>query len=280
MSIVLSAPAKLNLSLDVTGRREDGYHTLRTVMQSIDWCDTVTVDLADDGHIHLTCDGGIPANEKNIAYRAAVLFREALGTEQGYVIDVHKAIPSEAGIAGGSADGAAVLRGLNRLHGEPLSEEALLTLGARLGADVPFCLLGGTALATGIGTELTPLPPLPPCYFVVVKPEGGVSTPEAYRLLDSAPSLLHPDVEAQCEAIRRGDLEGILPHTGNSFEAPLALPHTATIVALLRQHGAAAALLTGSGSATFGIFREKATAEAAAEALKAHYPQTRLCLPV
>lgn len=280
MSIVISAPAKLNLSLDVTGRRDDGYHTLRTVMQSIDWCDTVTVDFANDGEIHLTCDGGIPADEKNIAYRAAVLFREAIGVTDGYTIDVCKSIPSQAGMAGGSADGAAVLRGLNRLHGEPLAEEALLSLGARLGADVPFCLLGGTALATGIGTDLSPLPALPSCYFVVVKPEGGVSTPEAYRLLDSASTLFHPDVDAQCDAIRCGDLDGVIACMGNSFEAPLALPHTVAIVAALKEHGAEAALLTGSGSATFGLFKDKVTAESAAAALQASYPQTRLCRPL
>lgn len=279
MSIVLSAPAKLNLSLDVTGRRADGYHTLRTVMQSIDWCDTVTVDFAEDNRIHLTCDGGIPADEKNIAYRAAALFREAIGSERGYVIDVKKCIPSQAGMAGGSADGAAVLRGLNALHGEPLSEEALFALGARLGADVPFCLLGGTALAEGIGTDLVPLTPLSACFFVVVKPDGGVSTPEAYRLLDNAPALLHPDVEAQCAAIGRHDFDGVVAHAGNSFEAPLALPHTADIVTLLKKHGAAAALLTGSGSAVFGIFKEQAVAEAAAAVLQKAYPETRLCRP-
>lgn len=280
MSIVLSAPAKLNLSLDVTGRRDDGYHTLRTVMQSIDWCDTVTVDFAEDEGIHLTCDGGIPADEKNIAYRAAALFCEAIGSKRGYVIDVKKSIPSQAGMAGGSADGAAVLRGLNALHGEPLAEETLLSLGARLGADVPFCLLGGTALAEGIGTELSPLPPLSNGFFVVVKPDGGVSTPEAYRLLDSARTLLHPDVEAQCASIRLHDFDAIAAHAGNSFEAPLALPHTETIVSVLKAHGAAAALLTGSGSAVFGMFKEKATAEAAAAVVKQTYSETRVCLPL
>ncbi|MBR2406994.1 MAG: 4-(cytidine 5'-diphospho)-2-C-methyl-D-erythritol kinase [Clostridia bacterium] len=280
MSITLRAPAKLNLALDITGRRSDGYHTLRTVMQTIDWYDTVTVDLAEDEAIHLSCDGGIPADEHNIAYRAAALFRERTGMRRGVHITVEKHIPSQAGMAGGSADGAAVLRALNELADTPLPQEELLALGAKLGADVPFCLMGGTMLATGIGTDLAALPPLPACCFVVVKPEGGVSTPEAYRLLDSAPTLLHPDVTALCTAIEQGDLNGVIACMGNSFEQPLALPHTASVVTLLKQHGAAAALLTGSGSAVFGLFRDASTAEAALAALQQRYPNARLCHPV
>ena len=280
MSITLFAPAKLNLALDVTGRREDGYHTLRTVMQTIDWCDVITVGFTNDTAIHLTCDGGIPADESNIAYRAAALFREKTGNTQGISVTVEKHIPSQAGMAGGSADGAAVLRALNELAGYPLSQDELLALGAKLGADVPFCLLGGTALATGIGTELTPLSPLPTCRFVVVKPEGGVSTPEAYRLLDSAPALLHPDVDAMCTAIQNGDLSSVIPCMGNSFEEPLAIPRTADIAAQLKKHGAAAALLTGSGSAVFGLFLEQSTAQAAAEQLQKQYPLTRVCQPI
>ena len=280
MNVTLRAPAKLNLALDVIDRREDGYHTLRTVMQTIDWCDVITVRFTDDTAIHLTCDGGIPADESNIAYRAAALFREKTGSTQGISVTVEKHIPSQAGMAGGSADGAAVLCALNELSGYPLSQDELLVLGAKLGADVPFCLLGGTALATGIGTDLTALPPLPPCFFVVVKPEGGVSTPEAYRLLDSAPALLHPDVDAMCNAIRNSDLSGVIPYMGNSFEEPLALPHTADITAQLKEYGAAAALLTGSGSAVFGLFSEERSARAAAEQLQKRYPLTRVCQPI
>lgn len=280
MSITVDAPAKLNLALDVTGRRDDGYHTLRTVMQTIDWCDTVTVDFAVDDAIHLSCDGGIPADERNIAYRAAALFRERTGRREGYTVTVHKHIPAQAGMAGGSTDGAAVLKALNELTGWPLSQAELLTLAAKLGADVPFCVLGGTVLATGIGTKLTPLPPLPDCTFVVVKPEGGVSTPEAYRLLDGATALLHPDVDALCAALRNGDLDDVIPCMGNSFEAPLALPHTADIVAVLKDNGAAHAMLTGSGSAVFGMFKDKTAAQAAAAALQHTYPLTRVCNPI
>ncbi len=279
MSVIVKAPAKLNLALDVIGRRADGYHDLRTVMQTIDWCDTVTVDTADDGAVHLWCDGGIPADETNIAYRAAVLFADAIGCKHGFAVKVEKSIPAQAGMAGGSTDGAAVLCGLNELMNFPLTPEQLLSLGAKLGADVPFCILGGTALANGIGTDLTPLPPIPSCFFVVSKPEGGVSTPEAYRLLDAAPTLVHPQVDALCEAIQTADLDGMLPHMMNSFEAPLALPHTDAITALLKVHGASAALLTGSGSAVFGVFKEQAAAETAAAVLGRTY-LTRVCRPV
>lgn len=278
--MTVSAPAKLNLSLDVIGRRDDGYHLLRTVMQTVDWCDTVTVDVSADGAIHLICDGGIPADEHNTAYRAAVLFREYTGRQEGYTIHVEKHIPSQAGMAGGSADAAAVLRALNELTGAALTREELIALGAKIGADVPFCVVGGTALATGIGTELTPLPPMPPCWFVAVKPAGSVSTPEAYRLLDGAPHLLHPDVEAQCDAIRRGDLSAVINTMGNSFEAPLALPNTADIAERLCACGAARAMLTGSGSVVFGVFTDEAAAVRAEAELQKTYPVTRMCRPI
>ncbi len=280
MKLTVYAPAKLNLVLDVVRKRNDGYHDLRTVMQTVDWCDTVTVELTDGDGIALACDGGIPADTHNTAYRAAALFREETGLSFGCAITVHKSVPSQAGMGGGSADAAAVLRALNRLHGGRLSADSLCRLAERIGADVPFCLQGGTALATGTGTVLQPLSALPSCYFAVVKPEGGVSTPEAYRLLDTAPQVLHPNVEAFCRALQRQEWEGMMPHMRNSFEAPLALPHTATVTARLRDAGAEAALLTGSGSAVFGLFLKKETAAQAVRLLKKDYPLTRLCRPV
>ncbi len=282
MSVTRRAAAKLNLSLDITyGRRADGYHPLRSIMQTINWYDTVTVDFAADTAIHLTCDGGIAADESNTAYRAAALFREAAGRPtEGYVVAVKKEIPAQAGMAGGSADAAAVLRALNTLTGEPLVSAQLHELAARIGADVPFCLYGGTVLATGIGTELTPLPPLPPCALVVVKPEGGVSTAEAYQLLDNEEFLRMPDIEGQCEGLREGDLAKICRGMGNSFELPLALPHTGPIIDRLLSGGALGASLTGSGSAVFGVFADIQKAANTATALAKTYPLTRLCQPV
>ena len=204
MSLTVLAPSKLNLSLDVCGVLPNGYHELRSVMQAIDWCDEITVALAPEAGIRLTCDGGIPADERNLAHRAAALFFEFTGQQQGCVIDVKKHIPAEAGMGGGSSDAAAVLRALNELTGTAVSEPDLLALAAKIGADVPFFLIGGTVLATGIGTDLTPLPPLPDCTFVVVRPTGGVSTPEAYRRLDGAPTLYHPDVDGMVTALYAG----------------------------------------------------------------------------
>lgn len=279
MKVRAFAPAKINLTLDIVGRRKDGYHLLESVMQTVDLCDTVTVAYADDTDIHLTCDGGIPCDTTNTAYRAAALFRQTVGLSCGFVITVEKQIPSQAGLAGGSSDAAAVLIALNALTKADLSIDTLCAIGAQIGADVPFCVRGGTVLCTGIGTDLTPLSPMPSCTVVIVKPEGGVSTPEAYRLLDTADRLEHPNTDAMCEAIKRDDLIGIAQHVGNSFEQPLNLPHTATIRRQMDRYGAIASALSGSGSAVFGLFQEKQTAQNAVSALGMDYPQTFLCRP-
>ena len=279
MKVRAFAPAKINLTLDIVGRREDGYHLLESVMQTVDLCDTVTATYADDENIHLTCDGGIPCDATNTAYRAATLFRQAVGLSYGFVITVEKQIPSQAGLAGGSSDAAAVLVALNVLTKAELSTDALCAIGAQIGADVPFCVQGGTVLCTGIGTDLTPLSPMTTCTVVIVKPRGGVSTPEAYRLLDTADYLEHPDTDAMCDAIKQGNLIGVAQHVGNSFERPLNLPHTATIRRQMDRYGAIASALSGSGSAVFGLFENEETAQDAVSALSVDYPQTFLCRP-
>ena len=279
MTVRVLAPAKINLTLDVVGRREDGYHLLRSVMQTVDLCDTVTVTEAESGGIRLLCDGGIPADSSNTAYRAAALFAERTGRDLNVTITVEKHIPSQAGLAGGSTDAAAVLAALNVLTDAGLSLPQLCDRGAEIGADVPLCVHGGTVLCTGTGTELTPLPALPPCSVVIVKPEGGVSTPQAYRLLDSAPALLHPDTDAFCRGLQSGSLSAVTPFVGNSFEQPLALPYTADIRRRLAQGGSMADALSGSGSAVFGLFEDEATAAACAERLRKRYPETFVCRP-
>lgn len=279
MTVRVWAPAKLNLTLDVVGRREDGYHLLRSVMQTIDLYDVVTVSARDDRQLCVSCDGGIPADEHNTAHRAAVLFREYTGCALGFDITVEKHIPSQAGMAGGSSDAAAVLVALNVLTEARLSTAQLCKLGAKIGADVPLCVHGSTVLCTGTGTELTPVTPLEQGVFVAVKPQGGVSTPEAYRLLDSAESLLHPDTDGLCRALERQSLADVAACMGSSFEAPLALPYTADIQKRLLDGGALNAILTGSGSTVFGLFDDADTAAACAEQLRTVYPQTFVCHP-
>ncbi len=278
MSITVLSPAKLNLSLNVVGRRADGYHLLDTVMQTVNVYDRITVDYAPAG-IQLTCDGNVPMDMRCTAYQAAVRFQEATGYTGGFAVTVEKHIPFEAGLAGGSADAAGVLHALNRLTGAGLSVEKLCEIGSAIGADVPFCVHGGTVLCTDIGTVLTPLAPLPPCYIVVAKPEGGVSTPEAYRLLDTAPSLCSVDVAAQCAAMSRGDLTGVAAQVGNAFEAALNLPYTAPIRQVMADCGALAGALSGSGSAVFGLFDREEQATRCATALQGDYPFVTVCTP-
>lgn len=277
MSVTVNAPAKINLVLDVVGRRDDGYHLLETVFQTVDWYDRITVELADT--IQVLCDGGAPQDESNTAYRAAALFREFTGRREEYRITVEKHIPMQAGLAGGSADAAGVLVALDRLTGTDLSLDELCKLGAGIGADVPFCIRGGTALGTGTGTDLQPLPPFDRGYFVIVKPQGGVSTPEAYRRVDTAPNLFHPSAHAFCEALQNGDWDAMAGHIGNSFEQALALPDCLAARDRLLKNGATAACMSGSGSAVFGLFESCDPADACAAAMAQHYAQVRVCRP-
>ncbi len=280
MKIVAKAPAKINLTLDITGKKQDGYHTLKTVFQSIDWYDRIVVEsLPNCQDIVFSCSDKALENPKNTAYKAATLFKESAGIKNGFSVFVEKSIPQQAGLAGGSADAAGVLAALNCLCGFPFSQKKLCKLGANIGADVPFCLLGGTALGEDTGIELTPLLPLPSCYIVVVKPEGGVSTPQAYTLWDTAKEVIHPDTDGMCSALAAGDMDGVLCRVANTFEKPLSLPHTQNICRILKENGAQAAALSGSGSAVFGIFQTVQSAKNGVTQLQKVYSQTKLCKP-
>lgn len=263
--------AKLNLYLDITGRRDDGYHLLETVMQSVSLHDVVSVELDSGSGITLRCDrADVPTDSRNTAYRAAELFMQETGRDMRVDISITKKIPSGAGMGGGSADAAAVLAVLNRAASFPLSEERLLDIAARVGADVPFCLIGGTKLCRGIGEVLSEFPGLPEMAYVVVKPEFSCPTGEAYRRYDEAPL----ESRGGIEDFRDNFPQGMY----NVFQALYADERIESLCSLLKRLGAEGAMLTGSGSAVFGVFEDYNAAKAALEKLPA-YCFKELCAP-
>lgn len=277
MSITVKAPAKINLSLDIGARRDDGYHLIETVMQAVSLYDTVTVREIEDDGIHLTLAGmgaeTLPADESNTAFRAAEAFCRAAGIRPAFSLQIDKRIPFAAGMAGGSADAAGVLAALDRLTGVNLPPEELRRIGEQIGADVPFCLLGGAALATGIGTALTPLPSLPDCRIVVVKPSAAVSTAEAYRAADAAladgkaSSVRRPHTSRLLEAMNAGDLAAVGRELCNVFEETAAPEEVCAVKNLMSRFHPLGCLMTGSGSAVFALFDRPADAEDCAAAL-------------
>ncbi len=276
--------AKLNLSLDIVGRRDDGYHDMRMVMQSIDLADTVTVSQKEETGLYLTADAPyLPRGNGNIAVKAAVRFFEDTKLPfPGLSIDLQKRIPTCAGMAGGSSDGAAVLRVLRRLYLPEMSQERLEAIGARVGSDVPYCVRGGTVLAEGRGERLTDLPQFPFCWFVVCKPPCSVSTPELFRLVQVKHLRFHPKTDELLAALSAGDLEGAARRLYNVFEDVLPRKYSEVfeIKSRLLELGAMAASMTGSGPTVFGIFGDKPAAENAVEAMSAAFPATFLCVPV
>lgn len=277
-SVTVLAPAKLNLALDVAGLLPNGYHDLDMTMQAITLYERVV--LRRSSTLSLTLPGStVTANDSNTAIKAAIAFFRYTGLLAGVDITIYKSVPVRAGMAGGSADAAAVLVGLNALYGARLSMSELCALGAGVGADVPFALMGGTCRVKGVGDLIKALPPMPDCWFTVVMPDYGVSTPEAFAAYDRVGSTVHPDCEAQEAAIRAEDLAGVCAAAGNALEECSGAKDNEAIKAALRAHGALAALMTGSGAAVFGIFAEEAPARAAAEALKAQWPQVYVAQP-
>ena len=259
------ANAKINLSLDLTGTLPDGYHAVHTVMQSVTLADTVSVRPGGQG-LSLSCsEPGIPADERNVAWKAAAAFCRAAGAAPDYHIHIIKRIPSEAGMAGGSADAAAVLAILNELNGSPLNENALLALALEIGADVPFCLTGGTRLCLNKGEIMAALPPFS-AHVLIAKPARGVSTAEAFRRFDAAANLDHPDNDAFLFHMARGETTAAFRCAGNLFEQLTDVTEGAQIKRSMLENGAYYAAMSGSGSAYFGLFE---TEEAAAAALRA-----------
>ena len=279
MQVTVHAPAKINLTLDVVGRRADGYHLLESIMQSVDCRDTLKAQRVAQG-IELTVVGGaVCPTEKNTAYRAAQVFFHECGIDGGVRMTLHKRIPQQAGMGGGSADAAAALHALNVLYDTRLSTDALCAMGLQVGADVPFCVLGGTAMVTGIGEGLAPLPMLPECYIVIAQPFDGVSTVQAYAALDSAPIMVHPENLAALDALRRGDLVGVCRQVYNVFESACAIDGVCAIRAQMAAFSPLAAQMTGSGSAVFAVFDDPQAAHACAAALAKEYPVAFVCRP-
>lgn len=279
------AYAKLNLTLDILGKRDDGYHDLRMVMISVSLCDQVQLTLTDREDITLATDWGfLPTDRKNIAFAAAEAFAEATGVRlNGLSIKLEKRIPVCAGTAGGSSDGAAVLRGLNKLFETGLTLEQLAKIGEKVGSDVPYCVLGGTMLAEGRGEVLTRLPEIPHCYIVMCKPGFAISTPELYHRIDSIKMRCHPDAAGLIDALERQHLPGIARRMYNVFEDALPAQRATTIREIretLIECGALGACMTGSGSTVFGIFQNQEEAAVTAERLKAVYQETFLVEPV
>lgn len=266
------ARAKLNLSLDVMGKRGDGFHELRMVMQSCSLADDVSVELAGAGDFSAhTNRVYIPTGDKNIAVKAARAFYEELGREGGAHIRITKRIPVCAGLGGGSTDAAAVLNALNALHSAALSARQLHAAAMRAGSDVPFCLEGGTALAEGRGEVLTPLPPLPRTPIVICMPHFSCSTPELFARIDARKSRCHPDTAGLIDALKAGDVAGVARRMYNVFEdvlEPRAAKAVNEIKLSLLDNGALGAAMTGSGSAVFGLFPDEETARLAHAAAK------------
>ena len=276
--VTILAPAKLNLALDVVGLLPGGYHDLDMTMQAITLYERVV--LRRSPYLNLRLPGSLVApNNKNTAIKAALAFFDYTGLLAGVDITIYKNTPVRAGMAGGSADAAAVLVGMNELYGAHLSMSELCALGAKIGADVPFALMGGTCRVQGVGDVIKALPPVPDCWFTVVMPDYGVSTPEAFAAYDTVGSSTHPDCEAQEKAVRAEDLAGVCAAAGNALEECSGAKDNEAIKAALCEHGALTALMTGSGAAVFGIFDDENAARSAVAALKNGYKQVYLCKP-
>lgn len=277
------APAKVNLALDILGKRPDGYHEMRMVMQAVSLCDAVSVEEREGGFALHTDGDFIPEDKKTLEQRAAEAFFAAIGRPMpGLSVTLKKRTPAYAGLGGGSADVAALLRILRDVYCPEMSGAELESIGFAVGSDMPFCVRGGTALAEGRGEILTDLHPLPDCVLVICKPDFGIPTPSLFALVDGEEPTRRPDIGGMVAALKVGDLNGVASRLGNVFEEilPEAYQEVFVIKRRLLELGALNAAMSGSGPAVFGVFRNWETARQAAEILKRVYAQTFLAEPV
>ena len=269
--IRINAMAKINLGLDVLRRRENGYHDVKMIMQTVNIYDTLEFEKKDEPGIVVKVDAmELPTDENNLIYKAAKLLYDKCEMEKGVEITLTKRIPIAAGMAGGSTDAAAALVGINSLFELGLSMEELKQIGVKIGADVPYCIEGGTALSEGIGEILTKLPDAPDCFVVVAKPEISVSTKYVYENLHANELKYHPDIDGMTEAIRQGDLDGVCKRMENVLETvtETKYPVISQIKQLLKDAGAENSLMSGSGPTVFAIFKEEETAKKALEKVR------------
>jgi len=281
-SIAINAAAKLNLFLDITARLPNGYHSLFMIMQSVGLYDAVTVERTDSAGIRVSCsDASLPSDERNIAHKAAARFFDFTGLDgAGASVTIEKRIPHAAGLAGGSADAAAVLRALDKLYCTNLDEAALRKIGVSVGADVPFCLTGGTLLAQNVGEVLSPLPPLGGVTFVLAKPDSSVSTKAAFDAYDEYRCVRHPDRAAALYAAANGDYPALFRCAGNVLEQVVEVHERVRIKSVMRSHGCALTQMSGSGPTVFGVFDSEDCAAACAGELRGLVRDVFVCRPV
>lgn len=279
------AYAKINLGLDVEGRLENGYHLVKMIMQTLSLHDVVTVAKSDQPGIRVFVEGSdLPGDRSNLAYQAAEVMQEAFSISEGIDVWLEKNIPMAAGLAGGSSDAAAVLRGINELFQLGASQEKLRELGVGLGADVPFCVVGGSQLSEGIGEKLTRTALLPSCHVLLAKPEASVSTKWVYEEFDSLSHVEHPDVDGVKRALEAGDLKGVCGLLGNVLEGVTVKAHPVIqeLKELMVEQGAMASLMSGSGPTVFGIFEEEEKLQACAHEImeRGLAVSVHACVPV
>lgn len=274
---IIKSYAKINLTLDITGKRSDGYHDIRTIMQTVNLFDLIIADKRKSGISIKTNLSYLPTDEKNLMYKATALFFSSI--KGGISIILHKNIPVAAGLAGGSGNAAAVLCALNALYDFPFSNEELADMSVSIGADVPYCLMGGTALAEGIGEKLTPLPDCPKLTLLLVKPSINISTPDIYREFDNSDKVIHPNTEAMLSAIEDGDILKIAENLSNTFESitEKKYPVISGIKEKMLKNGALAATMSGSGPTVFGLFDNIQKAKRSADSFHKQFREVFLC---
>ena len=281
--VVVEAPGKVNLSLNITGTKENGYHLMEMVMITVSLSDVLLIGRREEDEIRITSSStDIPEDDTNIVHNAATRFFAVTGLPyQGLSIHIDKRLPVEAGLSGGSADAAAVLTGLNHLFETGLTKEQLCDIGLECGADVPFCIMGGCRLAQGIGEILTPLGELPACWLTIAKPGRGMSTPVAFQLYDEAKfDILRPNVPRMVEAISAGSLQGIGRNMQNVLQQVNPVEEVETLQGIMLCDGALGAVMTGSGTAVVGLFSEEKAAKRCAKHLRKQVDQTFVARPI